>query len=201
MFLQHMWGVIYDPKHEWRDIRKEHYSMMHCFLSQISILAAIPALSLFIGTTQIGWSISGGEFVKLSIQSAMMAAVAFYVAMWIGVGFIAYVIHWMERTYGGKASLDDCMVLATFTATPMFMAGIVGLYPVLWLNVIVGMVALAYTVYLLFTGVPEIMQIPEDRAFFFASSILTVGLCVLVGLLAVTVIMWSTVIPLNYVGG
>ena len=199
MFLQHMWGVMYDPKHEWRDIRKEHYSMMHCFMAQISILAAIPALSLFIGTTQIGWSIAGGDFVKLTMGSALMAAIAFYAAMWVAVGVIAYSIHWMEKTYGGNVSLDECMVLTTFTATPLFLAGIVGLYPVLWLNVMVGMVALGYTIYLLYTGVPEIMQIPEDRGFFFSSSILTVGLCVLVGLLATTVILWSTFIPLNYV--
>lgn len=198
MFIQHMWGVLYDPKHEWQDIRKEHYSMMHCFLSQISILAAIPALALFIGTTQIGWSIAGGEFVKLTMGSALMAAVAFYAAMWVAVGFIAYVIHWMEKTYGGNVTIDECMVLTTFTATPMFLAGIAGLYPVLWLNVIVGLAAVCYTVYLLFTGVPEIMEIPEDRAFFFSASILTVGLCVLVGLLAVTVIMWGTIVPLQY---
>jgi hypothetical protein len=198
MFIQHMWGVLYDPKHEWKDIRKEHYSMMHCFLSQISILAAIPALALFIGTTQIGWSIAGGEFVKLTMGSAFMAAVAFYAAMWVAVGFIAYVIHWMEKTYGGNVTIDECMVLTTFTATPMFLAGIAGLYPVLWLNVIVGLAAVCYTVYLLFTGVPEIMQIPKDRAFFFSASILTVGLCVLVGLLAVTVILWGTIVPLQY---
>ena len=198
MFIQHMWGVLYDPKREWQDIRKEHYSMMHCFLAQISILAAIPALALFIGTTQIGWSIAGGEFVKLTMGSAFMAAVAFYAAMWVAVGFIAYVIHWMEKTYGGNVSIDECMVLTTFTATPMFLAGIAGLYPVLWLNVIIGLAAVCYTVYLLFTGVPEIMQIPEDRAFFFSASILTVGLCVLVGLLAVTVILWSTIVPLQY---
>lgn len=199
MFIQHMWGVLYDPKHEWKDIRKEHYSTMHCFLSQISILAAIPALSLFIGTTQVGWSVAGGDFVKLATGSALMAAIAFYVAMWVAVGFIAYTIHWMEKTYGGNVSMDECMVLTTFTATPLFLAGIVGLYPVLWLNVMVGLVALGFTIYLLYTGVPEIMQIPEDRAFFFSSSILTVGLCVLVGLLATTVILWSTFVPLSYV--
>lgn len=199
MFIQHMWGVLYDPKHEWKDIRKEHYSTMHCFMAQISILAAIPALSFFIGTTQVGWSIAGGDFVKLATGSALMAAIAFYVAMWVAVGFIAYTIHWMEKTYGGNVTMDECMVLTTFTATPLFLAGIVGLYPVLWLNVMVGLVALGFTIYLLYTGVPEIMQIPEDRAFFFSSSILTVGLCVLVGLLATTVILWSTFVPLSYV--
>jgi len=201
MFLQHMMGVFYNPKREWRSIRNEHYSVMHVFLSQISLLAAIPALSLFIGTTQIGWSLGGTEFIKLSVASALPAAVAFYFAMWIAVGFIAWAIHWMEKTYGGSVSYEKCVVLTTFTATPLFLSGLAGLYPMLWFNVIVGMIALAYTVYLLYVGVPEIMQIPEDRAFFFATSILTVGLCVLVGLLATTAVLWGTFIPLTYIAG
>lgn len=201
MFLQHMMGVLYHPKREWRLIRNEHYSTAHIFLAQISILAAIPAVSLFIGTTQVGWSITGGEFVTLSIASALPAAIAFYLAMWVAVGFIAYAVHWMEKTYGGSVGLDECIVLTTFTATPLFLAGLAGLYPMLWFNVIVGMIALSYSVYLLYSGVPEIMQIPEDRAFFFSTSILTVGLVVLVGLLAATVILWGTFLPLSYTGG
>jgi len=201
MFLQHMMGVFYHPKREWRSIRNERYTIMHLFLSKISLLAAIPALSLFIGTTQIGWSLGGTEFIKLSVSSALPAAIAFYFAMWIAVGFISWAIHWMEKTYGGSVSYEQCVTLTTFTATPLFLSGLAGLYPMLWFNVIVGMIALAYTVYLLYIGVPEIMQIPEDRAFFFATSILTVGLCVLVGLLAATAILWGTFIPLAYIAG
>lgn len=201
MFLQHMMGILYHPKNEWGMIRKEHYSPVHVFLAQISVLAAIPAVSLFIGTTQIGWSIAGSEYVTLEVSSALMAGIAFYFAMWVAVAFIAYAIHWMERTYGGNVSFDECLVLTTFTATPLFLAGLSGLYPLLWFNVSVGMAALCYTVYLLYTGVPIIMQIPEERGFFFASSVLTVGLCVLVGMLAVTVVLWGTLTPLSYTGG
>ncbi|WP_372737342.1 Yip1 family protein [Neptunomonas sp.] len=201
MFVQHMMGILYHPKTEWKMIKDEHYSVMHVFLAQISILAAIPAVSLFIGTTQIGWSITGGEFIKLQTSSALMAAVAFYFAMWVAVGLIAYAIRWMEKTYGGEASYEDCLLLTTFTATPMFLSGLAGLYPMLWLNVMVVLAALTYSIYLLYTGVPIVMQIPEDRAFLFASSVLTVGLCVLVGLMVTTVILWSTVIPLNYISG
>lgn len=201
MFIQHMMGMLYHPKDEWGQIRKEHYSSMHIFMAQISVLAAIPAVSLFIGTTQIGWSIAGSEYVKLEMQSALMAGIAFYFAMWAAVGFIAYSIHWMEKTYGGNVSFDECLVLTTFTATPLFLAGLSGLYPMLWFNVTVGVVALCYTVYLLYTGVPIIMQIPEDRGFFFSSSVLTVGLCVLVGLIATTVVLWGTFLPLSYTSG
>jgi len=200
MFLQHLMGVLYHPKKEWRAIESEHYTATHIFLAQISVLALIPAVSLFIGTTQIGWSISGGEYVKLSVASALPAAIAFYFAMWVGVGFIAWTIHWMEKTYGGKVGMDECVALTVFTATPLFLAGLSGLYPVLWFNVAVGLAAVCYSVYLLYSGVPEIMHIPEDRAFFFSTSILTVGLCVLVGMIATSVIVWVEMAPLTYTG-
>lgn len=201
MFIQHMMGILYQPKNEWGLIKKEHYSTSHVFLSKISILAAIPAISLFIGTTQVGWSVAGGDFVKLQAASALMAALAFYFAMWVAVGFIAYSIHWMEKTYGGHVPFEDCLLLTTYTATPMFLSGLAGLYPMLWLNVMIGLLAVSYSVYLLYTGVPIIMRIPDERAFMFSTSILTVGLCVLVGLLVTSVILWSTVVPLNFISG
>lgn len=199
MFINHMIGMFYHPKEEWGTIHEERYSVVHIFLAQISILAAIPALSMYIGATQVGWSLTGSEYIKLSASSALPAAIASYFACWVAVGFIAYSIHWMERTYGGKVSMNECLILTTFTATPLFLSGLSALYPMLWFNVMVGLVALCYSVYLLFIGVPVIMEIPEDRAFFFSASILTVGLCTLVGMIVTSVILWDTVVPLNYI--
>ncbi|NCX49774.1 MAG: DUF1282 domain-containing protein, partial [Gammaproteobacteria bacterium] len=96
------------------------------------------------------------------------------------------------------ASLDDCLVLTTVTATPLFLSGISFLIPMLWLNVAVAGVALAYSVYLLYSGTSRVMKIDEDRAFMFASSVLTVALCTLVGMLAASVIAWSHLVPLVY---
>lgn len=194
MFFQHMLGVLYHPKDEWKLIREEHYSALKCYTAHMIWLAAIPPLAAFIGTTQMGWSIAGGEFVRLTVASALPIAIAFYVALLAGAGVMAWFVHWMEKTYGSQSSFDDCMVLTAFTATPMFLAGLAALIPVLWFDVLVGMGAVAYTIYLLYTGVPVIMKVPEDRGFFFASSILTVGLVVLVGMLAVTAALWSTVL-------
>lgn len=199
MFIHHMIGMFYHPKEEWGAIHRERYSIPHVFLSQISILAAIPAVSMFIGTTQVGWSIAGGDYVKLTTTSALFAVIAFYFACWAAVAFIGYTIYWMEQTYGGKVGLNECLILTTFTATPLFLSGLAGLYPVLWFDVFVGLFALCYAVYLLYIGVPVIMEIPEDRAFFFSTSILTVGLCTLVGLIITSVLLWGTVVPLGYI--
>jgi hypothetical protein len=198
MYFGHIAGILKDPKNEWALIEQERYSVKTIFLTQISILAAIPAIALYVGVTQVGWSVAGEEPVRLAESSALGSALLFYFAMWAAVAFIAVCMHWMEKTYGGEVSLDECLVLTTVTATPLFLSGISFLLPVLWLNVAVAGAALAYSVYLLYSGTSRIMKIDEDRAFMFASSILTVALCTLVGMLAASVIAWSYLVPLVY---
>ena len=198
MYFGHIAGILKDPKNEWALIEEEHYSAKTVFLTQISILAAIPAIALYIGVTQVGWSVAGQEPVRLASASALGSAVLFYFAMWGAVAFIATCMHWMEKTYGGEVSLDECLVLTTVTATPLFLSGISFLLPILWLNVAVAGAALVYSVYLLYSGTSRVMKIDEDRAFMFASSVLTVALCTLVGMLAASVIAWSYFVPLVY---
>ena len=115
----------------------------------------------------------------------------YYLAMLIGVYTIGWMIHWMSATYGAKTMLSQCVVLAAYTATPLFLIGIMELYPILWLNMVLGIPALAYSVYLLYTGVPIMMGIPEERGFLFSSAVLAFGLVAFVALLAVTAILWG----------
>src|SRR5690606_22336232 len=85
----------------------------------------------------------------------------------------------------------DFMELAAYTSTPLFMVGFAGLYPELWVVMTVGLIGLAYSVYLLYVGVPILMHIPEERGFIYASSVVTCGLVLLVCILTATAILWS----------
>ncbi|MDX1697636.1 MAG: Yip1 family protein [Thiohalobacterales bacterium] len=191
MVLQHVWGLFVNPKREWQAIREDKCTIGKCYAVHVLILAAIPAISGFIGTTQFGWQIGAGDPVKLTAQSAGIIAVLYYLAMIVGVFSIGWMIHWMAETYGAETSLSQCVVLAAYTATPLFLIGIMQLYPVPWVNLVVGIPALAYTVYLLYSGVPIMMGISEDRGFLFSSAVLAVGLVALVALLAATAILWG----------
>ncbi|RTE66244.1 YIP1 family protein [Amphritea opalescens] len=201
MTIKAMSEIFYRPHLAMKHLRDENLRGTAEVLVLLSLMALIPAASLFIGTTQMGWSLfPGGELVKLSAISALNSAIAFYLAICFALGAMGFSIHWMEKTYGGHASLERCMNLTLYTAAPLLLSGFSGLYPMLWFCVAVGMLALAYSTYLLFTGVPIIMKIPEARGFMFCISILTVGLIILVGLRAATVFLWSTMTPLAYIG-
>ena len=199
MSILHTFGILTHPDREWQTIREEHESTPKLFLTHIILLALIPAAAAFYGTTQVGWRIGDGELIRLSQNSAAQLCVLFYVAMLSGIFIIGKFIDFFAATYGVDSEDHNGVILAAYTATPLFLMGAIAIYPVLWMNVMAGVVAVCWSVYLLSEGLPILMKIPEERGFMFASSVLTVGLVMLVGLLAMSVIVWSIGIGPEYV--
>jgi hypothetical protein len=191
MFLQHIWGLFAHPKKEWESIRDQNCTIGKCYCSHVLILAAIPVLAGYFGTTRIGWQIGFREAVRLTSQSALNIAVLYYLTILVGVFSVGKLIHWMSQTYGTTQPLSRCIALAAYTATPLFLIGAMQAYPVLWLNLLMGLPALGYTVYLLYTGVPVMMEVSEERGFLFSSAVLAVGLVTLVAILAASAILWG----------
>lgn len=189
--INHVWGLFAHPGQEWQEITGEERNVGNLHLGEVMVLAAIPAISAFIGTTQVGWSIGGGEAVKLTESSAIQLTFLSYLAMLAGVAVMGGFIHWMSRTYDANPTLVQCVVFAAYTATPLFIGGLAALYPHIWLGMIVGTAAICYTTYLLYVGLPTFMNIPSDEGFLFSSSVLAVGLVVLVAIIALSVIMWG----------
>ncbi|RBH39475.1 hypothetical protein C3F00_042410, partial [Pseudomonas sp. MWU13-2860] len=163
----------------------------HLYLTHSVMLAAIRAISSFIGTSRFGWFIGNRVQVMLTQESALWMTIMSYLAMLGGVAVMGAFIHWMARTYDANPSLARCVAFATYTATPLFIGGLAALYPHMWLGMIVGTAAICYTVYLLYVGLPTFMNIPSDEGFLFSSSVLAVGLVVLVAIMAFTVIVWG----------
>ena len=191
MVLNHVWGLIFQPKKEWKSIKDERCSIGKCYCSHVLILAAIPAIAGYIGTTQVGWSFGGFEVHKLTTQSALQIAILTYLTMLVAVFSLGKAIHWMGQTYGSKQTLPQAIALAAYAATPLWLMGFFFLYPVLWVNMLIGLPALAYTVYLLYTGVPVMMSVTQERGFLFASAVLAVGLVMLVAVLGAMAMLWS----------
>jgi hypothetical protein len=191
MPIRHVVGLFIDPKAEWERIQEKNYSISSCILGHTVVLSLVPAVAGFIGTTQIGWQIGAGAPVRLTTSSAGTIAVLYYFAMIAAVIGVGVVIRWMGQTYGASQPLSKCMVLASLTASPLFLIGIMQLYPVLWLNFVIGLVALGYTVYIFYSGVPIMMQISQERGFLFSSAVLAFGLVTLVAMLAVTILLWG----------
>jgi hypothetical protein len=190
MLLEHIIGFFLHPSEEWESVRARNTPFSRVVF-HILLLGAIPVVSGYFGTTQFGWQIGTAESIKLTTESAAIIAVLYYIIIIIAVFSIGWMIHWMGQTYGASQPLTRCLVLAAYIPIPLFLVGITQLYPVLWFNLIIGIPAASYTVFLLYLGIPVMMEIPSERGFLFSSAILAFGLVGLVGMLAATVILWG----------
>ncbi|WP_076408552.1 Yip1 family protein [Shewanella sp. UCD-KL12] len=190
MILNHLMGLYTHPKEEWHTIEQNHEALKSS-LSHILLVALIPVICTFIAATQLGWNLGVGEPLFLTQQSALLMSGGMYFGLIGGVFALAYLAYWMAKTFDAEPTFTQALELASYTATPLFMVGLAALYPTIWFVMLIGLAGLSYSVYLLYTGVPIIMNIPEEKGFIYASSVVTAGLVLLVALMASSVILWS----------
>ncbi|AWF79941.1 hypothetical protein BTJ40_03415 [Microbulbifer sp. A4B17] len=191
--LTHMLGLMLQPRRQWQLIGSLSERNLRRQVPYVIVLALLPAAAWYFGTTQVGWTIGSGDPVRITAQSALELVAVFYCTMVLAVTAIGYFIHWMAKTYGAETHPLKGVVVAGFTATPIFIVGVAGIYPVLWLDILLATLAVAYAVYLLYLGIPIVMGVSEERGFLFASAIITVSLVMAVIVMVATVLFWSYV--------
>jgi len=189
--LKYLTGLFQNPNDTWQSVHDQTISIREVYVPYLVLLAAIPAICIFLGGSQVGWTIGSGDTTRLTAASAMFVGVATYLALLVGIFLLGYSIHWMSKTYGVEPKLGTCVGFAALVISPMMLAGVVAIYPSLWIYMMVFLVALAFSVYLLYGGLPIVLGISQEQGFVYSSAILTVGLVMFVALLGTTVVVWA----------
>lgn len=187
--IQHAPGILLSPSSEWQKISASADKAGN-FLYVI-LLAVLPAVAWYHGTTEHGWTVGSGEITLLTADSATKLIVLFYAAMVVSIAIIGYFIHWMAESYGAKSSLMRGITVAGYTATPMFIAGAIGFFPILWLSLVLAIVSVSWSLYLLYAGIPIVMNVPKERGFLFASAVVAICLVILIAIMCASVILWD----------
>lgn len=189
--MKYLMGMFFSPHQAWENIREQDDSVLMTYLKFVIPITLLPAVAWYYGSAEIGWQV-GDRVIKLTSESAIQIMSLFYLAMLIGTGVLGFMVHWMSETYEANTStISKGVQIAAYTLAPLFICGVTGFYPMLWLDILLGCAAAAYAVYLLYIGVPIVMKIPTERGFLFASAMVGVGLVGCAALLAATVILWE----------
>ncbi|NVK21234.1 MAG: DUF1282 family protein [Kangiellaceae bacterium] len=189
--MKNRFNVLYNPIETWPKIEKKNFTITQIYLRFLLIMAAIPPIAAYIGAVYIGWRVGFEEPVKLTWQSALLISVSAYIAILVGMYVFARLVHWMAQTYKSEATVADAFALVSYSCVPLFLVSIFSAYPLLWLNTMLTLVAAALAIRILFIGTPVMMKIDQDRGFLFTNSILTVGMVMFVGTIAISVIFWA----------
>jgi len=198
MILNHLLGLYSHPKNESKLIKNQHESLVYSLI-HILVVTLIPVICGYYATAHIGWTIGAGEPIKTSSSRAFLIAVVMYAVLVIAVLVLSYVIQSIAKKFHAETSFAQSLELAVYSATPMLMVGIVSLFPVLWLVTLAGIAAVSYSVYLLYSGVPIMIDIPDEKSFIYSSSVVFCGLVLLAGIMAFITIMWSIGFSIEHV--
>ncbi|WP_166266629.1 Yip1 family protein [Marinobacter caseinilyticus] len=203
MLLNHAFGLFTHPDAEWDSIRKEHAPPRRLYVTYVLVLATIGPICAYISTAHFGWTVGNDRLIKLTEISAVQLSVLTYLAILAGVFALGYAINWMARTYGAQEEHDrsNALALASYSCTPLFLAGFALLYPVPWFNAMVFLAAAAYGAYLMYDGLPIVMRIPKDQAVMYAGALLTVALVILVATRVGSVMLWNFGLAPKFIQG
>ncbi len=192
MLVKHFSHIFYEPKQSLKDADREPAKITDIML-HIAFLALIPTVCGYIATVHIGWDLGVGTPFIMEQEAAVYLALAFYLSLNVGVYALGYAICWLAKTFDVHPNPLHCTELAVFTSLPLFALGFMALYPVLYINVTVGLLAIAAAVYLLYIGVPIFMHIPEEEGFVYSTWVVSIGLVMLVVFLGASVFFLSAI--------
>ena len=147
--------LLISPSNAWPRLRQDYDHHPFAFLVPLLLLPLLPAACLFIGTTQVGWSLPGNDSVQhLSSGSALLLATMCYLGFVAGVVIMGLFVRWVLFRTPSRPSVPGSLTFTTAIAVPLMLAGIVALVPWRILLLLAAAAACAYSARLLFTGLP-----------------------------------------------
>jgi hypothetical protein len=148
--------ILTTPKTEWPVIAAESTDVAKLYTGYIAILAAIPAVASFLGSTMIGLPILG----KTPMTYAFVTMVLTYAASLASVYISALVIDKLAPSFDSTPNFIQALKLVAYSLTAGWVAGVLNIVPMLG---ILTLLAALYGIYLFYLGVPVMMKTPEAK--------------------------------------
>ena len=190
MLARNFFHLLYKPRQSLQDADRTPAKPLEIIL-YTALLALIPTICGYMATVNTGWDLGAGEPFTIAAHKAIYISIAAYVSFNVGVYAMGFGICWLAKTFNVTPNPIHCIELALFTSVPLFLAGFAALYPVLIIDLLIGMAAIVASVYLLYVGIPIFMHIPQEEGFIYSTWVVSLGLIMLIVFLGVSVFFFS----------
>lgn len=164
------------PRETFSQIKNENTDIPTIYKKFVLILAAVPALSSFIGFSLIGVGMMGMGTIRLPIFDSLIASVLSYLINIAGVYIGALIVNFLAPHFSSKEDKLAAFKLVAYSFAAVWAIGIFSLIPALSFLGILGL----YSIYLFYVGTPILMETPKEKVLPFVVSVFIVGLVVAV---------------------
>ncbi|MEN1956439.1 Yip1 family protein [Luteimonas changyuni] len=154
-------AILTSPRTEWPVIAAEDASIKGLYTRYIMILAAIPAVFGFIKGSLIGHSMLGIN-VSTPILMGLFGMVLGYVLGLVVLYVVAMIVNALAPSFGGRKDHVQALKAVGYAWTAAWVAGIGVVIP--WLGWLIALAGAAYSIYLLYLGLPHTMKCPPEKS-------------------------------------
>jgi hypothetical protein len=179
-------NILTKPADEWRVIASEPATVEGLMRTYAAPLAAIPAIGIFIGYTIVGVAVPLLGTIRYGIVRGFVSACLAFVMALVGVWINAIVVEKLAPTFQSRGDTTQALKLVVYAMTPVWLAGILNLVPLLG---ILGIVAGLYAIYLFYLGLPVLMGTPPDKVipYMVVSALVIIVVSVVLGSIAAAI--------------
>jgi hypothetical protein len=167
-------AVILKPKETWEQVKGEQTTIKDLYMSYAAILAIIPPAATFIGWSIVGLSFMGFSY-RVPFVSGISYAIFHYLLSLAGIYAVAFIINMLAPKFDSKKNIVSAMKVAVYANTPNWIASILFIFPSL--SPIV-MIASLYSLYLLYLGLPVLMETPKEKVVAYIIVVIIVSIIV-----------------------
>jgi len=148
-------NILTKPAAEWPIIAAEPADVASIYRDYILLLAAIPAVCTFLGLMLIG-----GLFGSYGMSFALVAGVMSYVSTLASCYIAAFIIEKLAPNFDSRGDTAQALKLVAYASTPVWVAGVLHLVPLLGVLILLAVI---YAVYLFYLGLAPVMKTPQDK--------------------------------------
>ena len=175
-------NILLKPKETWPQIAAEGGDVASLFTGYVMILAAIPAVSRFIGFSIVGVGGFGLSY-RVPILAGIIQMIVGYILSLVMVFVLALIVNALAPTFGGTKNQVQATKLVAYGCTAGFVGGVFTLLPMLG---ILGLIAGLYSIYLIYTGMTPLMRNPPDKSGAYTAVVIVCAIVAGIVIFAVT---------------
>ncbi len=190
--FEQVFDILARPAETWPELKHRPDTARSLYTSYAALLAAIPAIAHILGATLIGIGVLGIRY-RAPFLGALGYAIASYVLSLVDAYVLALIINAAAPKFDSMKNFTNALKLSVYSATPYWIAGALFVFPVL--SPLAFLLAV-YRVYLLFTGLPVLINTPRERRPLYLVFVVVISLCISV----VSAIIASLLFPEGRLG-
>jgi subtilisin family serine protease len=171
--------LLLSPATEWDAIAAEPADVRKIYLTHVAPLVIAATMATALGMSLVGVHLAPDGTFKYPAASALSSAAVAAALSFVMVYVLAIVINVLAKTFKGTPDLGQALKLSAYAPTAVWVAGLLYIVPDVGNLPLLGG---AYSLYLLFVGLPKLMKPVEDKA---AAYAIVVGIVMIVAALVI----------------